>query len=464
MRDSLARCTWLNLVAVGVLLVVILLSATAPALAMTTSRLTIDQKTGGTHTRFTYQASTDEDAGVGRIDFLFPEGFDTEDVYIELTLLDGLRRIKVDYEFEILESGAVSISFDPVVPAKSNLFIEVYDVVTPIAGGTYEIPIEYKAVTPDGSAETRQDEGLTVKYDTPPREEALSRWLDNQDWVEAWNSVKFLDLFFKPQHIVVAVPLLFNGWLRSLSLVMMAFPISIIGGLLVAFMKMGKIPPVRWIAAVYVNVIRGTPLFLQIFVVFIGFRIVGLRLPDSASAVAVLSFNSSAYLAEIFRAGIQSISKGQFEAASSLGMNYWQAMRHVIIPQTVKRVLPTMTSEFILLFKDTALLAAVGIFELMMYSQNYVARNANLTAFMMAAGYYLIITIPLINLVGRLETKLAESEHGAVSPPKGRPKRGVLLGTGIPAPAEAAAPGLGAAVGEGPQTSFEHSAAKHESR
>jgi len=464
MRDRLARSTRLNRVAVGVLLLVMLLSVAAPALAMTTSRLTIDQKTGGALTRFTYQASADEDAGIGRIDFLFPEGFDTEDVYIELTLLEGLKRIKADYEFEILESGAVSITFDPVVPAKSNLFIEVYDVFTPIAGGTYEIPIEYQAVAADGSAETRQDDGLTVKYDTPPREEALSRLLGKQDWVKAWTSVKFLDIFFKPQHIVVTVPLLFKGWLKSLSLVMLAFPISIIGGLLVAFMKMAKIPPVRWIASIYINVIRGTPLFLQIFVVFIGFRTIGLRFPDFVSAVAVLSFNSSAYLAEIFRAGIQSISKGQFEAASSLGMNYWQAMQYVIIPQTVRRVLPTMTSEFILLFKDTALFAAVGIFELMMYSQNYVARNANLTAFMVAAGYYLIVTIPLINLVGRLEAKLAQSEHGAASPPKGRPKRGVLLGAGTPAPADSVAPGLGSAAGDPHQKIFEHSAAKHESR
>ncbi|MHB1137233.1 MAG: amino acid ABC transporter permease [Coriobacteriia bacterium] len=462
MGDRLVRSARLSRVAAGALLLVLLLSIAAPALAMSTSRMTIDQKTGGILTRFTYQATMDDDAELEHIDFLFPEGFDTEDSHIQLTLLEGLRRIQAEYEVELLESGAVRISFDPAVPASSNLFIEVYDVVTPIAGGTYEIPVEY-GVAAGTQAETRQDTGLTVKYDTPPRQEVLSRWLDNQDIVESWNSVKFLNIFFKPQHLVVAVPLLFKGWTTSLSLVLLAFPVSIIGGLLVAFMKMAKVPPVRWIASAYINIIRGTPLFLQIFVVFIGFRTIGLRFPDFISAVAVLSINSSAYLAEIFRAGIQSISKGQFEAASSLGMNYWQAMQYVIIPQTVRRVLPTMTSEFILLFKDTALLAAVGIFELMMYSQNYVARNANLTAFMVAAGYYLIVTIPLINLVGRLETKLAQSEHGASSPPKGRPKRGVLLGTG-PAPLDAPAPGLGASVGSGPQKNFDHSAAKHESR
>ena len=464
MGDRLARSALRRRAAAGVLLLVLLLAVASPALAMTTSRLTIDQKMGGANTRFTYQATVEADAGVGRIDFLFPEGFDTEGASVDLKLLEGLTRIKAEYEFEILESGAVSITFDPVVPASSNLFIEVYDVVTPIAGGTYEIPVEYEAVLTDGTTETRQDAGLTVKYDTPPREVALSRWLANQDFVKAWTSVKFLDIFFKPQHIVVTVPLLFKGWLKSLSLVFLAFPISIVGGLLVAFMKMAKVPPVRWIASIYINVIRGTPLFLQIFVVFIGLRTVGIRMPDDPSAVAVLALNSSAYLAEIFRAGIQSISKGQFEAASSLGMNYWQAMQYVIIPQTVRRVLPTMTSEFILLFKDTALFAAVGIFETMMYAQNYVARNANLTGFMVAAGYYLIVTIPLINLVGRLEAKLAQSEGGSSAPPKGRPRRGVLLGTGAPVVADSVPPGLGSAAGDPHQKNFDHSAAKHESR
>jgi polar amino acid transport system substrate-binding protein len=126
-------------------------------------------------------------------------------------------------------------------------------------------------------------------------------------------------------------------------------------------------------------------------------------------------------------------------------MTYWQAMQYVIIPQTVRRVLPTMTSEFILLFKDTALFAAMGIFELMLRSQNFVARSGNLTAYVVAATYYLVITIPLINLVGRLETKLAQSEYGvqAAEPKRrARQKPGALL--------------------SGAQ--FESTAAKHESR
>jgi polar amino acid transport system substrate-binding protein len=106
-------------------------------------------------------------------------------------------------------------------------------------------------------------------------------------------------------------------------------------------------------------------------------------------------------------------------------MSYAQSMQYVIIPQTVKRVLPTMTSEFILLFKDTALLAAVGVFELMTRAQNLASRNGNLTPFIVAAVYYLIVTIPLINWVGSLEERLAVSEHGQA--PKQRSRRGGLF-------------------------------------
>jgi len=431
---------WVTLAAI--LLTLMLVS---PSFAMTGGKVTVDRDTGGQLTRFTFAAQAEAGAPVSELDFLFPEGFDPEKASVEVTLLEGLKRIDAPYLQSVnTETRVVKVIFDPPVPPESNLFIQIRNVMTPIAGGTYELPVEYLVVTDTAAMEKRTIEGLTFKYKTPPREEVISRWLDGQGWVTAWNNVKFLNLFLKPQQFVRAVPLLFAGWLMSLGLVLSAFPVSIIGGLGTAFMKMSKIPPVRWLASVYINVIRGTPLFLQIFVVFIGLRTAGVRVPDFMSAVTVLAFNSSAYLAEIFRAGIQSISRGQFEAASSLGMTYWQAMQYVIIPQTVRRVLPTMTSEFILLFKDTALFAAMGIFELMLRSQNFVARSGNLTAYVVAALYYLIITIPLINLVGRLEIKLAQSEHGIVAASsKRKSRRAVDLHSG---------------------PDFETTAAKHESR
>lgn len=401
-----------------------------PAFAMTDARVTLNEETGGQPTRFTFSAIVDEDASVQSVTFAFPEGFDLEESTVRTTLLDGLARIPVESEIEVDETNLL-VSLDPVAPPASTLRIEVYDVLTTGQGGEHELGIVYSAETtgPVGPAvEQRTGPTLTFSYATPPRGEEVSRWLSRQDWVAQFNSVKVLGLFFRPQLIALAIPQLFTGWLISIALVVLAFPLAIVAGLALAFMRMAKVGLVRGIAGLYINVIRGTPLFLQIFIAFIGLRIAGVRAPDFITGVLVLALNSSAYLAEIFRAGIQSIHKGQFEAASSLGMNYWQAMRYVIVPQTVKRVLPTMTSEFILLFKDTALLAAIGLFELMMRAQNLASRNGNLTPFVVAAVYYLVVTIPLINWVGRLEHKLAISEGGNAAAASARPKRGVLQG------------------------------------
>ncbi len=295
--------------------------------------------------------------------------------------------------------------------------------MTPIKGGEYPVGVTYVA-----AGQERSQDGLTFSYKTPPRQEIISRALDQQAWVQAWNNFKPTGLFFKPQLIVVAIPLLFWGWLYSISMILFAFPLAIAGGLALAFAKMSKLAVVRWFASAYINVIRGTPLFLQIAIFFIGLRIAGIRVNDFSTAVFVLALNSSAYLAEIFRAGIQSIHKGQLEASSSLGMSYRQSMQYVIIPQTVKRVLPTMTSEFILLFKDTAIFSAFGIIELMYRANSIVSRTGNLTPFVVAAIYYLLVTIPLINYVGKLERHLAIAEGGQVPAAGGRPKRGKLQG------------------------------------
>jgi His/Glu/Gln/Arg/opine family amino acid ABC transporter permease subunit len=432
--------------------VVLVLACAGPASALVKPTITMDQETGGQLTRFTIVTNgTETDASVSSMDFIFPEGFDASQVKTRVTILEGMNRIPVTVTGGP-KDRTVSLAFDPAVPPNSTLRVELYDVMTAEAGGEYPLRIEYSAeATVSGvpAVEKRVDESLKMIYRTPALQELIARWMDKQKPIQSWNDIKALGMFFKPQMIVLSIPLLFAGWLLSIALVGVAFPIAIAGGLGVSFMKMSKIPPVRWIAAAFINVIRGTPLFLQIVVAFTGLRMAGIRASDFVTGVIVLAINSSAYLAEIFRAGIQSIHKGQFEAASSLGMTYWQAMRYVIIPQTVKRVLPTMTSEFILLFKDTSLLAPVGVFELMLFAQNRVARGGNLTPFVIAAAYYLIVTIPLINWVGKLERRLAVSEHGQT--PDEPKRRGGLFGRWAPASA-------------GPVEDFEASVAEHESR
>ena len=418
----------------GVLLIlglaVLLLMAALPvaAMAMTDAKITLNQQQGGVPTRFTFEATTDPGAPLSLLNLTFPPGFDLSKARVDSLTLEGLTRVPVSPDTTIVGQTIKLVFGIPVAP-KSTVRVQMYEVVTPNKGGTYPFKVTYVAGGPEQSVP-----GLSFSFSSPSRAESISRWLDTQGWVNSLTSVKVVDLFLKPQLIVKSIPLLFWGWMMSIALVLVAFPFAIAVGLGWAFAKMSRIAPLRWLASAYINVIRGTPLFLQIFIAFIGLRIAGVRVNDFVTAVIVLALNSSAYLAEIFRAGIQSIHKGQMEASVSLGMNYFQAMRHVIIPQTVKRVLPTMTSEFILLFKDTALLSAMGIFELMLRANNMVARSANLTPYVVAGVYYLIVTIPLINYVGRLERRLAFAEGGGAAG-GGRRRRGAAPAVVPPMPA-----------------------------
>ncbi|MDD6636550.1 MAG: amino acid ABC transporter permease, partial [Coriobacteriaceae bacterium] len=202
----------------------------------------------------------------------------------------------------------------------------------------------------------------------------------------------------------------FKGWLVSLLLCAIGFPLAVVFGLAFSFAKISPYRILHGIAGLYTGVVRGTPLFLQIYIAFFGLPMLGLNLNPYLVAIFVLAFNSGAYLCEIFRAGIQSIHKGQFEAARSLGMNAVTTMFSVIIPQTIRRVIPTATSEFILLYKDTSLLAAVGVMELMLFSKSVVANTGSMTPYIVAACFYLLVTVPLIRFVTNLENKLAAAD------------------------------------------------------
>ena len=173
---------------------------------------------------------------------------------------------------------------------------------------------------------------------------------------------------------------------------------------------MAALTPTATAAAIITGMLGGSVAFLAAYAFL------------SNLAIVVLAVNSGAYLCEIFRAGIQSVPKGQFEASRSLGMTGPQTMFYVIIPQTIRRVIPTMTSEFILLYKDTSLLAAVGVMELMLYSRSIVSLTGNMTPYIVAACFYLIVTLPLIRVVGNLEKRLALADSGGTAPKKKRRK------------------------------------------
>jgi polar amino acid transport system substrate-binding protein len=145
---------------------------------------------------------------------------------------------------------------------------------------------------------------------------------------------------------------------------------------------------------------------------FFGLPMMNVTIDNNVLGVIVVAINASAYLAEIFRAGIQSIPVGQHEAAQSLGMSYFQTMFSIILPQTIRRVIPTVTSDFITSYKDTSLLSSVGVMELMMFAKNLTSVSGNMTPYVAAAIFYLIVTLPLIKLVSTVEKRIARSEQG----------------------------------------------------
>lgn len=176
-------------------------------------------------------------------------------------------------------------------------------------------------------------------------------------------------------------------------------------GLIVSLGKVSKFKLLRLILSLYTWVFRGTPLLLQLFFTYYGLPIFGITFKPFTAAVLTFVLNYAAYLAEIFRAGIESIDKGQYDASKVLGMNYYLTMRRIIMPQAVKRVLPPMSSEAINLVKDTALVAAIGLGDLLRAAKEIVTRDFSITPFFVAAVVYLILTSFIVLAFKNLENK-----------------------------------------------------------
>jgi His/Glu/Gln/Arg/opine family amino acid ABC transporter permease subunit len=199
-------------------------------------------------------------------------------------------------------------------------------------------------------------------------------------------------------------PLLLRGALMTLWITFLGLLLGIPGGLLAALARLSAWRPLSLLATVYVEVIRGTPLLMQIFVIYFVLPSLGLSLPQIVAAVAALSLNAAAYIAEIFRAGIQSIDRGQMEAARALGMDYRNAMRWVILPQTLRRVLPPLTNESVALLKDSSLISIIGLSELMRVGREQASNSGSpVTIVLAVALLYLAMTLPLTHLVRHLE-------------------------------------------------------------
>lgn len=381
---------------------------------------------GATETRIQWDSEVVAGEGITSVTLTLPEGttYSTDDA--RATLLTGPDRMTRNYpDVEFAADGQdFTASFANPIVDEGKLRLEIYGVFFPGSGGEMQITGSY--TTSDGASHDIADIPAIAVTGVDVFEQ-LGNSLSEQDWVQAWNSNTFLRLFFNPVLLVTSLPVVFNGFLMALAIVACAFPLAIPLGFVLSLMRMSRFRVLRGIATTYVNIVRGTPLFLQIYIAFFGLPLAGVQIPSFPLGVIVLFMNSGAYLCEIFRAGIQSIPKGQFEASRSLGMNGAQTMLFVIIPQTVRRVIPTMTSEFILLYKDTSMLAAVGIMEVVMYAKTIVAATGSITPYIVAALFYLVITLPLAKVVGKLEARLASNDTG--SAPKKRKKgkkRGVV--------------------------------------
>lgn len=213
------------------------------------------------------------------------------------------------------------------------------------------------------------------------------------------------------EFIIMILPILLKGAVITIELTILAIFFGTIIGLFVALAKISHIKILVVMGEIYTWAIRGIPLLVQLYVLYYGLPQVGIRLEAFPVAVIGLSICGGAYIAEIIRAGIQSIDKGQMEAALSLGMSYVQAMRRVILPQALRRLLPPMGNEFITLMKDTSLVSIICITELL--RQGDLLSNStfrSMEIYLTVAAIYLILTTIFIYIIGRLEKRLAISD------------------------------------------------------
>jgi polar amino acid transport system permease protein len=200
-----------------------------------------------------------------------------------------------------------------------------------------------------------------------------------------------------------------KGMLLTLQVTAISILIAIFIGLFFAFLKISGIKVLEWIADVYIYLVRGTPLIVQIFIFYFGMT--SFNISAFWSVALGLAFHNGAYIAEIFRGTIQSIDKGQMEAGRSLGMSKSLTMRRIILPQAFRRALPPLGNQFIIGLKDSSLAAFIGMYELFNVATTKGANDFdNMTYLLIVAVYYLFLVYLISALVGLLEKKLSVSD------------------------------------------------------
>lgn len=214
------------------------------------------------------------------------------------------------------------------------------------------------------------------------------------------------------QLIQTAMPLLLKATAITIFLAVVSMAIGLVIGLVVALARVSKNKFYYNIASMYVSLIRGTPLLVQIYLVYFGLPQIGISLGAMTSGIIALSLNSGAYLSESFRGAILSVDKGQMEAAQSIGMTRGQAMRRVIIPQSMRTAIPTVGNTYIGLLKDTSLVSVITVTELLYQTTLIIARTFQpLTLYLAAALIYWIVCTVFITLLNWLEKRSSRHVH-----------------------------------------------------
>jgi polar amino acid transport system permease protein len=206
---------------------------------------------------------------------------------------------------------------------------------------------------------------------------------------------------------ITSAPLLFQGLVVMVELTVLTVVFSVIVGLIVAWMRMSRLRVLSGISKAYLGLIRGTPLVTQLFVIYYGLVTI-VDVPAFGAAVIGLTLHNAAYMAEIFRSGVQSVPKGQTESARSVGMSRVQALRIVVAPQAFRAILPALGNQVIIALKDTSVASFITVPELFLQAQKVAAATYEpLKYYMISAVYYLVIVLLLTALLRRLELRHA---------------------------------------------------------
>ena len=222
--------------------------------------------------------------------------------------------------------------------------------------------------------------------------------------------MELIETFFNSEVLIRAFPMLMKGLWITIKLGAVSIVAGLVLGLLLSLVRLYAPSSVQFFARVYIDIFRSLPLLVLLIIVYYAFPFVGIRLSPFWSAMLALTLVSAAYTAEIFRAGIQAIPSGQFEASQALGLNYRQMMFDVILPQAVKIVIPPLTNNSINVVKDTALASVVAMPDLLKQATQAQALAANPSPLIGAAIIYILFLWPLVAAVSRMERRFGAGE------------------------------------------------------